>query len=110
MFAEAAPALGEAANVSYSKGMGLLEIGPPGITKATTLAAWCAARGITAAEVVAFGDMPNDVPMLSWAGRSWAVANAHPEVFAAAGGVTGSNDEDGVAAVVEALFRTAPAI
>jgi hydroxymethylpyrimidine pyrophosphatase-like HAD family hydrolase len=48
--------------------------------------------------------MPNDLPMLRWAGRSYAVANAHPDVLAAAGGSTGSNDEDGVAAVVEELF------
>jgi hydroxymethylpyrimidine pyrophosphatase-like HAD family hydrolase len=104
MAADAAPAVGDAAIVSFSKGMGLLEIGPPGVTKATGLAAWCAARGIAAEEVLAFGDMPNDLPMLRWAGRSYAVANAHPEVLAAATAVTGSNEEDGVAAVVEALF------
>jgi hydroxymethylpyrimidine pyrophosphatase-like HAD family hydrolase len=105
MSADATPALGDTANVSFSKGMGLLEVGPPGVTKATALAAWCAARGITADQVVAFGDMPNDLPMLRWAGHSYAVANAHPEVIDAADAVTGSNEEDGVAMVVERLFR-----
>jgi len=54
--------------------------------------------------VVAFGDMPNDVPMLTWAGRSYAVANAHPEVLAAVDRVTAANNEDGVALVLEELF------
>ena len=105
MFVDAAPAVAGLADLTYSTDRGLLELGPRGVTKATTLAAWCAARGITADEVVAFGDMPNDLPMLRWAGRSYAVANAHPDVLAAAGGGTGSNDEDGVAAVVEELFH-----
>jgi hydroxymethylpyrimidine pyrophosphatase-like HAD family hydrolase len=53
--------------------------------------------GVEAADVVAFGDMPNDIPMLTWAGRGVAVANAHPAVIEAADETTGSNDEDGVA-------------
>ena len=53
--------------------------------------------------MVAFGDMPNDLPMLAWAGRAVAVANAHPEVLAVADEVTASNDEDGVALVLERL-------
>jgi Cof subfamily protein (haloacid dehalogenase superfamily) len=104
MFAEALPAVGTLAHLTYSTPRGVLELGPPGVTKASTLAAWCAARDIDAADVVAFGDMPNDVPMLAWAGRSWAVANALEEVKDAATGVTASNDEDGVAQVVEELF------
>ena len=106
MFAEALPAVGALGHLTYSTDRGLLELGPPEVTKASTLAAWCAARGIAAAEVVAFGDMPNDLPMLVWAGRSWAVANAAEEVKAAATGVTGTNDEDGVAMVVEELFQS----
>ncbi|OLE28418.1 MAG: hypothetical protein AUG49_02490 [Catenulispora sp. 13_1_20CM_3_70_7] len=104
MFAEALPAVGTLAHLTYSTHRGLLELGPPAVTKASTLAAWCAARGIDAADVVAFGDMPNDVPMLRWAGRSWAVANADEQVKAAASGITASNDEDGVARVVEEFF------
>jgi hydroxymethylpyrimidine pyrophosphatase-like HAD family hydrolase len=53
---------------------------------------------------VAFGDMPNDLPMIVWAGTSFAVANAHPEVRAAADQVCPTNDEDGVAQVLERLL------
>jgi Cof subfamily protein (haloacid dehalogenase superfamily) len=104
LFAAVAPTVGGIAHLTYSTNNGLLELGPPDVTKASTLAAWCAARGIDARDVAAFGDMPNDLPMLVWAGRSFAVANAHPDVLAAAGSVTGSNDEDGVAAAIEGLF------
>jgi Cof subfamily protein (haloacid dehalogenase superfamily) len=104
MFAEALPAVGSLGHLTYSTPSGVLELGPPGVTKASTLAAWCAARGIDAADVVTFGDMPNDVPMLHWAGRSWAVANAVEEAKQAATGVTATNDEDGVAQVIEELF------
>lgn len=81
----------------------MLEISARGVSKASTLARWCAERGITADEVVAFGDMPNDLPMLAWAGRAYAVANAHPEVLAATTLRAGDHDRDGVAEVIEAL-------
>jgi hydroxymethylpyrimidine pyrophosphatase-like HAD family hydrolase len=64
----------------------------------------CEQRGISRHEVIAFGDMPNDLPMLAWAGHSVAVANAHPDVRAAADELTASNDEAGVALVLERLF------
>ena len=48
--------------------------------------------------------MPNDLPMLAWAGHAVAVANAHPEVLGLAHEVTSSNDEDGVAKVLERWF------
>ena len=48
--------------------------------------------------------MPNDIPMLVWAGRGVAVANAHPDVLAVADEVTRSNDQDGVAIVIESLL------
>jgi hydroxymethylpyrimidine pyrophosphatase-like HAD family hydrolase len=88
----------------------MLEMSALGVTKATTLALLCAERGITAAEVVALGDMPNDLPMLAWAGTSYAMANAHPGVRAAAGHVAPANDDDGVAQVIESLLdsRRAP--
>ncbi|WP_030156123.1 HAD family hydrolase [Glycomyces sp. NRRL B-16210] len=91
--------------VAHSGGLGLLEIGPAGVSKATALARWCEARGIGPEAVAAFGDAPNDVPMLAWAGRSFAVANAHPEAAEAASDRCGSNREDGVAEAVEALVR-----
>ena len=82
----------------------LLEIGAAGVSKASGLALLCQRRGVDRADVLAFGDMPNDLAMLEWAGRSVAVANAHPDVIAIADEVTGSNDEGGVAAVLERVL------
>lgn len=92
------------ASLTHSSIDGLLEISALGVTKATTLAETLVARGLGAADVVAFGDMPNDLEMLVWAGRGVAVANAHPEVLAVADEVTASNDDDGVAQVLERLY------
>ncbi|HUA45865.1 MAG TPA: HAD family hydrolase [Solirubrobacteraceae bacterium] len=82
----------------------LLEISATGVSKASGLARLCRRLGVDRGEVIAFGDMPNDLPMLAWAGHAVAVANAHPEVIAAADEVTASNDEAGVAQVLERLF------
>jgi Cof subfamily protein (haloacid dehalogenase superfamily) len=82
----------------------LLEISAAGVSKATALARLCQQRDIDRRDVIAFGDMPNDLPMLAWAGYSVAVANAHPDVRAAADEVTVSNDDSGVALVLERLF------
>jgi Cof subfamily protein (haloacid dehalogenase superfamily) len=82
----------------------LLEIQAAGVSKASGLAALCAQRGIENTDVMAFGDMPNDLAMLRWAGRSVAVANAHPTVIEAADEVTASNDEAGVARVLEQVL------
>jgi Cof subfamily protein (haloacid dehalogenase superfamily) len=92
------------ASVTSSSAYGLLEIGSPGITKATGLAELATRLGVRADEVVAIGDMPNDVPMLEWAGRSYAVANAHDAAKAAADEVVGSNDDDAVAVLIESLL------
>jgi Cof subfamily protein (haloacid dehalogenase superfamily) len=86
-------------------GGGWVEIGPPGITKAVTLAEIAAELGIEAAEVIAFGDAMNDVPMLEWAGRGVAMGNADDEVKAIADEVTLSNDDDGVAVVLESVLH-----
>lgn len=85
-------------------GAALVEIAAAGVTKASAIAGLCEELGVAASEVVAFGDMPNDVPLLEWAGRGVAVANAHPDALAAADEVTPSNDEDGVAVVLERLL------
>ena len=90
--------------VTASDLSGVIEISGPGVSKATTLAIVCERFGVAAADVVAFGDMPNDLPMLAWAGRSFAVGEAHPAVVAAATDRAGSNDDDGVARVLEELF------
>ena len=85
---------------------GLLEISAAGVSKAAGLARFCDERGIVNDEVIAFGDMPNDLPMLRWAGHAVAVGNAHPDVLAAADEITASNDDSGVALVLERLFGT----
>jgi len=86
--------LAEATHSSYS---GLVEVSAAGVTKAAGLAWFCRTAGRPADEVVAFGDMPNDVPMLTWAGRAVAVGNAHPAVKEIADVVVASNEDDGVA-------------
>ncbi|HEV7653971.1 MAG TPA: Cof-type HAD-IIB family hydrolase [Mycobacteriales bacterium] len=103
LLALAVEVLGGSVAVTSSSREALLEISAAGVTKASALAALAGRQGISPAEVVAFGDMPNDLPMLAWAGRAVAVANAHPEVLALADEITASNDEDGVALVLERL-------
>ncbi|HEU4421504.1 MAG TPA: HAD family hydrolase [Pilimelia sp.] len=86
-------------------GLGFIEICPPGVDKATGLAIVAQTLGVDPAEVLVFGDMPNDLPMFEWAG--WArvaVANAHPAVLAAADEITPRNDDDGVALYLDRLL------
>jgi Cof subfamily protein (haloacid dehalogenase superfamily) len=104
LMAQAVKILGDAVTVTHSSKSGLLEISAPGVTKASALAELCADLGVTAQEVVAFGDMPNDLPMLLWAGRSYGMANAHPDVLATVTDHAAANNDDGVARALEALF------
>jgi Cof subfamily protein (haloacid dehalogenase superfamily) len=90
--------------ITWSSSTTLLEMSAAGVTKATTLALLCDDLGIDAAEVIAFGDMPNDLPMLAWAGTSYAMADAHPSVTAAADHVAPGHDDDGVATVLAGVF------
>jgi hydroxymethylpyrimidine pyrophosphatase-like HAD family hydrolase len=88
-------------------GLGYVEVCPAGITKASGLAVVAGHLGVDAADVLVFGDMPNDLPMFGWAG--WgriAVANAHPALLVAADDVTLSNDEDGVAVYLERMLAS----
>ena len=100
--------LGDRATITWSN-VGLLEISAPGITKASALRRFAEGHDRDAGAVTAFGDMPNDLPMLEWAGHGVAVANAHPLVLDLADEVTGTNDEDGVAIVIERLLNGQPA-
>ncbi len=88
-------------------GLGFIEVLPPGVTKATGLAVALEHHDVAPADVLVFGDMPNDLPMIEWVqeagGRAVAVANAHPAVRAAAGGLTSGHEADGVARYLEAL-------
>jgi len=93
---------GALASVTHS-GSAFVEVAAASVTKALALEQFCIEHAIERAQVIAFGDMPNDLPMIEWAGRGVAVANAHPEVLAAADEITTSNDDDGVARVLERL-------
>ncbi|WP_283139625.1 HAD family hydrolase [Rhizohabitans arisaemae] len=97
--------VGDLVTATYSGSRGLVEMSAHGVTKATALAQLAVEHGVDARDVVAFGDMPNDLPMLMWAGTSYAVANAHPDVLAVVHHVTAANNDDGVAQVLEKLYR-----
>ncbi|MFJ3235224.1 HAD family hydrolase [Streptomyces sp. NPDC086787] len=102
--AEAArAAVGSLATVTMS-GPGTVELQPHGVTKATGLALAAECLGLSREQAVAFGDMPNDIPMFDWAAHGVAMANAHPALKAVADEVTTSNEDDGVAVVLERLF------
>jgi Cof subfamily protein (haloacid dehalogenase superfamily) len=104
LLARAREVVGELAECTHSSGDGLVEISATGVSKASGLAVLAREWDVEPSEVIAFGDMPNDLPMLAWAGRSVAMGNAHPDVLAAADEVTASNDDDGVAQVLERWF------
>ncbi|WP_369231510.1 HAD family hydrolase [Streptomyces sp. R21] len=93
----------DALAVTHS-GEGMVELLPPGVSKAGGLAAAARLLGFTAADTLAFGDMPNDIPMLAWAAHGVAMGNAHPELRRHADEIAPTNEDDGVAAVLERLF------
>lgn len=97
-------AVGDRVVITWSSTTSLLEISAKAVTKASTLELLCQKLGISSDQVVAFGDMPNDIPMLEWVGSSYAMSNAHPTVRACAQHVAPSNDDDGVAQVLEGLL------
>ncbi|MEW1909864.1 HAD family hydrolase [Kitasatospora sp. NPDC085895] len=88
-------------------GPGVVELLPPGLSKATGLAVAAMRLGVKRTETIAFGDMPNDIPMFAWASYGVAMAGAHEELRAVADEVTAGNDEDGVAVVLERVFGLA---
>ncbi len=96
--------VGDRVTVTWSSEWSMVELSAFDVTKASTLALVCAEFGIDAADVVAFGDMPNDLPLLGWAGSSYAMSNAHPLVLDLAEHRAPTNDDDGVASVLTDLF------
>lgn len=103
------PDIGALVSVTHSApGVTLLEMAHPEVNKAVTLAEYADGLGIVAEEVLAFGDMPNDVQMLAWAGRGYAVDSGHPLAKAAAGRTTASLHDDGVALVIERFLAGDP--
>jgi Cof subfamily protein (haloacid dehalogenase superfamily) len=94
---------GDLVSVTVS-GKGLVELLPLGLSKARGLSLAARRLGVSARETIAFGDMPNDVPLLQWAACGVAMENAHPELLAVADEVTSSNSADGVAELLERLL------
>jgi len=99
--------VGGRATVTNSSTDALAEISAPGVTKASGLARVAASAGVGPEDVVVFGDMPNDIAAFEWVrdagGRAVAMADAHPDLMAVATDVTGTNEDDGVAAFLAAL-------
>ncbi|MGC0333776.1 Cof subfamily protein (haloacid dehalogenase superfamily) [Streptomyces sp. SAI-170] len=95
--------MGDAVTVVHSV-KGMVEILPAGTDKGTGVARAARLLGFTGTDTVAFGDMPNDIPLLAWAGHGVAMAGGHPDLRAMADEIAPGNDEDGVAAVLERLF------
>jgi hydroxymethylpyrimidine pyrophosphatase-like HAD family hydrolase len=83
----------------------LLEISALGVSKGMTLAKMAGRLGIDASDCVSFGDNPNDFSMLEWCGRSFAMADGHPDGAKYAKGVAGPCEEDGVAIIIEQLLE-----
>jgi Cof subfamily protein (haloacid dehalogenase superfamily) len=100
-----AAVVGERALVTHSTSETFLELSHPDVHKAATVERLLLEAGVAPAEVVAFGDMPNDRELIEWAGLGVAVANAHPKLKAVADEVTASNDDDGVAQVIERILQ-----
>ncbi|WP_210603380.1 HAD family hydrolase [Brevibacterium oceani] len=101
------PLVEDTCHASFSEpDNGLVELAPAGITKAKTLEDLCDHLGVARSQVMAFGDMPNDIEMLSWAGHGVAMGNALGSVKKIAAAVTEEVDEDGVARYLNAVLDT----
>ncbi|GFH38702.1 HAD family hydrolase [Streptomyces pacificus] len=85
-------------------GPGVVELLPLGLSKATGLSLAARRLGVRATQAIAFGDMPNDIPVFGWAAHGVAMANAHDELKAVAHRITASNEQDGIALVLEELL------
>ncbi|PWW07376.1 hypothetical protein DFQ01_102269 [Paenibacillus cellulosilyticus] len=90
---------------NYIKDHYFLEISHPLANKEHGLNLWCEQVGCRPEDVTVFGDNLNDIGMFKRAGRRLAVSSAHPELKLMATEVIGSNDENGVARVIEADLR-----
>jgi Cof subfamily protein (haloacid dehalogenase superfamily) len=82
----------------------LLEISAIGVSKGETLAKLAQRLDISSADVITFGDNPNDISMLEWSGRSYAMATAHPDAQTAAKSIAPECNDDGVAQILDELI------
>ena len=102
--ARAQEVIGDRGLVTHSTSESFLEVSHPRAHKAATVERLLLERGVRPEEVVAFGDMPNDLELIRWAGHGVAMANADSRLRDAADEVTASNDDDGVALVIERIL------
>lgn len=106
MLALASKALTGIATVTHSNSTdSLLEISAHGVSKGATLSKIASRHGFTSEACVTFGDNPNDFSMLSWASRSWAMGDGHPDLMKHAKFQTDAHEDDGVAKVIERLIE-----
>lgn len=83
----------------------LIEISAHGVSKGATLAKVAGRLGLKAEDCVSFGDNPNDFSMLEWCGRSYAMADGHPDGKLHAKGIAPAHTDDGVAQIIEELLE-----
>lgn len=93
----------EVAEVTHS-GIGFAEISPPGVDKARGVAFVAERLQIAQEDILCFGDMPNDLAMFAWCGRSVAMGDAHATVIAGADAVTTTCDDFGFSRYIEDAF------
>jgi Cof subfamily protein (haloacid dehalogenase superfamily) len=93
------------------RNLGILDLLPPHCSKGTALAGYVRSLALESSEVMAIGDNFNDQAMLEYAGQAIVMGNAGAEMLALADehgwATTVSNDEDGVAEMLEPLTRAA---
>jgi len=94
----------EEVSITYSTDDGLIEVAAAGVNKGTALAELAARWNVDRRDVIAFGDMPNDLEMLHWAGFSVGMGNGHPDVHAIVSEVGAQHHEDAVAQILERWF------
>ena len=85
-------------------GVSLLEMAHVEVDKSVALHAYARSLGIGPRQVIAFGDMPNDAQMLSWAGHGYAMASGHPTALTAATHLAPGVEDDGVARILEQVL------
>ena len=90
-----------------TSGSDFIEISAPGADKGLALAELCSTLGIDAADVATFGDHTNDLGMLTWAGRGYAMANGVERALAATDLRAPHHADHGVAQVVDQFLDDA---
>ena len=83
---------------------GLLELSAPGVDKAFALGCLLDEWGVSPDRVAAFGDMPNDLPMLRLAGHPFAMSDAHRSLLDAGFASAGDHNQSGLGRTLLALL------